>query len=103
MVGCCEDAIAVYEERKGIDRKGVIVQPTHPHLDFYVYYRSENWIHSEFNTPDQFPRYTGPASGAPVEYYGPGKYKTDREIMGWIAPKRSLFSQIIKYMKRMIR
>lgn len=51
MSFCCEDAIAVYEKRRGIDEDGKIVKVTIPGVGFHVYYRSENRVHNQTNSP----------------------------------------------------
>jgi len=71
MLGCCEDALAVYEQRKDRDKNPRIVRLRG--FPFHVYYRSDNYIHNEINSP--ILPYSGPVSGAPEKFYGHGTYR----------------------------
>lgn len=78
MSCCCEDALAIFKEREGIDSDGKIVRVTIPGVDFHVYYRSERLICNQVNSP--IPPYIGPPSKAPKEYYGNGTFEVDKEL-----------------------
>ncbi len=82
MPGCCEDALAVFEERKNMDKYPKIVKVTIPGMPSHVYYRSENYIHNQVNSP--IPGYTGPTSNAPKDFYGEGTYKVDKKMMSLV-------------------
>ena len=79
MSFCCEDALAVYEERHRTDSHPRIVRVVLPGAPFHAYYRSSQIVWNLTNSP--IPPYAGPARFAPKEHYGPGTFMVDEELM----------------------
>ena len=89
MVGCCEEAIAVYKQRASIDQDPEIVKVQIPDSDrTWSFYMANNYISNalpekEFGNP--FPPYEGNARFAP-HIYNTLLIELDKELMddaGW--------------------
>lgn len=84
---CIEHALKTFMERRLQDAKPVIVRMVlRGHEIKHWYYKSEQWIDQPYSIHAMgLQPYVGPASGAPAEFYGPGTFFVEDNLIQFVA------------------